>query len=275
MKRLLIVVLLFVAAGLVAQTTPPAPTLAAYPDITTSQTAAGISLLSYKSVLEGNIATTFQLEQNDAAAIVILKTRLDALATPIPGPAGPQGPQGAQGIPGAVGSQGSQGPPGQQGPMGPAGGNGPAGPAGAQGPIGPQGPIGAPGTNGGSLWVGVDAAIVCKWTRSASGYDPGLPGVTDKAMGHINAGDCLQFPISMPAGTNALAVAVSSPYASTFHFESPLGTRISATVTATITTSWAIYQTQIVPLTAVPSGSVWWICDTPGLNIAGVKPAKL
>lgn len=166
-----------------------------------------------------------------------LKNRVDALEAkaPVPGPVGPQGIQGIQGI---------------------------------QGVPGPQGQAG-----GGSPWVGVDAATVCKWAGSTNGFDPGLPGVSDKALGFISAGDCLQFP--MPAGTNALAVAVSSPLgAGTFHFESPLGTRISATITAKSTTSWRIYQTQIVPLTAVPVGSVWWICDAPGLNIAGVKPAK-
>jgi hypothetical protein len=169
-----------------------------------------------------------------------LKNRVSALEAkaPIPGPVGPQGIQGLQGI---------------------------------QGVPGPQGQAGS----GGSLWVGVDAATVCKWARSANGFTPGVPGISDKAFGFISAGDCLQFPISMPAGTNALAVAVSSPNTTaTYHFESPLGTRISATVTATTTGNWAIYQTQIVPLTAIPSGSVWWICDTLGLNIAGVKPSK-
>lgn len=126
-----------------------------------------------------------------------------------------------------------------------------------------------------SRWIGVDSASICKWTQSSAGFDPGLPGVTDKALGHVSAGDCLQF-LSVPEGTHALAVAVSSPYgAGAFHFESPLGTRISATTTVINTTNWWLYLTQIVPLTAAPAGnSVWWICDTPRLNIAGIKPAR-
>jgi hypothetical protein len=67
---------LFVASLLVGQQTPQ---LAVYPDLVKSQTAASIDLTSYKSVIEGNVATTFQLEQNNAAAIAALAARVTAL----------------------------------------------------------------------------------------------------------------------------------------------------------------------------------------------------
>lgn len=279
MKRL--VMLLLFAAPLAAQT--PVITCGRTPATVDQVCVAIANALGYDPEFAGTITDFLEggavaskiqaalltaIRNQETADVKALNARIDALPAPIPGPPGTQGAQGAQGIPGATGAQGSQGPPGQQGPMGPSGAVGPAGPVGAQGPVGPQGASG-----GGSQWIGVDAAIVCKWVNSGTGFDPGLPGVTDKALGHISAGDCLQFPV--PAGTNALAVAVSSPYATAqYHFESPLGTRISANVTALNTTNWWLYLTQIVPLTATPVGNVWWICDVPRLNIAGIKPVK-
>jgi hypothetical protein len=65
-----------------------------------------------------------KIEGGDAAFDVTLGTQ------------GPQGPQGPQGL------QGPQGPPGPQGLQGPQGQTGPQGPAGPQGPTGPQGPAG-------------------------------------------------------------------------------------------------------------------------------------
>lgn len=73
----LLLVALAVAMACYGQSTAPA--LATYPDVTTAQTAAGAAILSYKSVLEGNIATTFQLEQNDAAAIASLQAQMKTL----------------------------------------------------------------------------------------------------------------------------------------------------------------------------------------------------
>ena len=148
----LAVILILVAVVVSAQ----GPTLAQYPDLTTSQTNAGIALMGYKSVVEGNIATTFQLEQNDAAAIQTLQTAVNLLVTqvaalqanPNVGPAGPPGPQGPAGANGTNGIDGAQGP---VGPMGPQGGTGAQGQAGAQGvvgPAGPQGPVGPQGPPG-------------------------------------------------------------------------------------------------------------------------------
>jgi hypothetical protein len=73
---------LFLFIGrLVAQTS--APSLATYPDILTPQAAANVALAQYKSVLEGNIATTFQLEQNDAQSIALLQSQISSQASQI------------------------------------------------------------------------------------------------------------------------------------------------------------------------------------------------
>jgi hypothetical protein len=72
LRKTLVIFVLCCAISLNAQ----APSLAVYPDVTTSQTNASIALLSYKSTIENNIATVFQLQQNDAGAIAALKTQL-------------------------------------------------------------------------------------------------------------------------------------------------------------------------------------------------------
>ena len=81
MRKTLLVILIFVTAALAIahQATTPAPTLSPYPDVTTSQTNSSIALLGYKSVVESNIATTFQLTQNNAAVIATLQAAVTSL----------------------------------------------------------------------------------------------------------------------------------------------------------------------------------------------------
>jgi hypothetical protein len=71
LKKYLLVFLIFLGAISLAaapQTTSP-PALVPYPDINTSQTAAGISLIAYKAAMETNVATSFKLGQDNAIAI--------------------------------------------------------------------------------------------------------------------------------------------------------------------------------------------------------------
>lgn len=78
-KLILIGVVLLLGAMLAySQTTPPA--LAPYPDVTKSQTAAGIDLVNYKSTVEANIATTFQLATTTQQTVETLGTHLNGLS---------------------------------------------------------------------------------------------------------------------------------------------------------------------------------------------------
>ena len=75
-----VVVLIAALVALISEASQSsAPTLDPYPDVTTTQTNASIALLSYKSVVEGNIATTFQLTQNNTAVIATLQAAVTSL----------------------------------------------------------------------------------------------------------------------------------------------------------------------------------------------------
>lgn len=199
-----------------------------------------------------------------------------AIAAIPPGTAGPQGPPGPAGAQGGTGAQGAQGPQGIVGPMGPQG---------LQGIPGPVGPAGPPGTGTGvfvPLWVGVEQVTSFKHssTNPAFGLE-GLPGISDKTFIYISAGDYLDFPINVPAGTNAISIALSAGSApGTFHFEYPAGTKVGATRLAPATQNWDSYMSVIVPTGPLPLGSavgpivVRWVCETAGMNVAGVKPVK-
>jgi hypothetical protein len=105
-----------------------------------------------------------------------------------------------------------------------------------------------------------------------------VPSVSDKTFIYVRAGDFLDFPLNVPVGTNALAVALSANGSSggSFHFEFPVGVKIGATASVPVTGGWFVYATQVVPVGAIPSGNVIvrWVCETPGMNVAGVKPLK-
>src|SRR5436190_17614177 len=100
MKKFVGFILLLNAAILVlvaaAQTTAPRLVWTAPPDVTTSQTAAGAALISYKSDIESKLQAIYGA--------------VNAIPAPIPGPIGPTG---------ATGPAGPQGPTGPVGPTGP------------------------------------------------------------------------------------------------------------------------------------------------------------
>jgi len=179
---------------------------------------------------------------------------MQALGT---GPAGPQGPQGVAGKDGAPGANGATG---------------------LAGATGPQGIPGPPGV-GSSLWTGVDQVTSFKHQRTDCGpYSAGFPGVSQQSYICIAVGDYLDFPLTVPAGSNAisLALASSSSTPGTFHLESPVGTKIGVTTSAVNTNNWYTFATITVPVSALPSGNivVRWVCDSMGMNVAGMKPAK-
>lgn len=186
-------------------------------------------------------------EQKEAADILSVKNAISAIPQGPPGPAGIQGIQGVPGVPGAQGIQGNPGPPGT-------------------------------GTSVASLWVGVDQVTSLKHSDTVDpSFAQGLPGVSDKTFIYIKPGDFLDFPLNVPAGTNAIAIALSSNTTpGTFHFEFPAGTKIGATTTAVNTANWFSYTTIVVPVGPLPSGSVVvrWVAETSGMNVAGVKPVK-
>lgn len=198
------------------------------------------------------------------------------------GPPGLQGPPGPAGAQGGIGAQGAQGPQGIAGPIGPQGVQGNTGQIGPQGLPGPPGLPGT-GTAVASLWVGVEQVAGYKHSNAlnpAFGIE-GLPGISDKTFIYISAGDYLDFPMNVPAGTNAISIALSSGGApGTFHFEYPAGTKIGVTRTAPATQNWDSYMSIIVPVGPLPLGSaagsivVRWVAETAGMNVAGVKPVK-
>lgn len=213
-------------------------------------------------------------EQKESADVLNLTNMIKAIPSGPPGPQGPAGPIGAQG---GTGAQGAQGPQGIAGPQGPQGTVGPVGPQGVPGPAGPQGLPGAPSPA--TLWVGVDQVTSFKHTDTVDPtFGVGIPGITDKAFIYVRATDYLDFVLNVPAGSNAIALALSSNAAApgTFHFELPAGTKIGATTAAANTANWNDYVTTIIPVGPLPVGTVTvrWVCETPGLNVAGVKPAK-
>lgn len=119
------------------------------------------------------------------------------------GPQGPAGPQGDVGPAGAVGPQGTQGPqgvPGAPGPVGPAGDTGPQGPVGLTGPTGPQGPTGLQGPIGPTGAQGPTGPVGPQGT-------PGLPGIgvsfTLNCKGQANH--------SIPSGFQTSCVIKSVP----------------------------------------------------------------
>ena len=101
MRKLLTIVISFIAVGLAAQTTTTPP-VRTYPDIVTSQTNASIALSSYKSNLEGYVSQDGTDIWNLQAAIGATGTglldRMAAVETAVKAiPAGPQGPPGPAG----------------------------------------------------------------------------------------------------------------------------------------------------------------------------------
>jgi hypothetical protein len=206
-------------------------------------------------------------EAKEAGDVLNLQNAIKAI------PIGPPGPQGIQGIPGNPGIQGVPGV-GQPGPQGIPGAQG------IQGIPGVPGPAGPPGTGtASSLWVGVDQVTSFRHTDTTDPtYGVGVPGITDKTFIYIRVTDYLDFVLNVSAGSNALAVAFSSntTVPGTFHFEMPAGTKLGATISAVNTANWSSYVTLVVPVGALPAGTVTvrLVCDTPGFNIAAVKPVK-
>jgi hypothetical protein len=105
-----------------------------------------------------------------------------------------------------------------------------------------------------------------------------VPGISDKTFIYVRSGDFLDFPLNVPAGTNALAVALSANGSSggSFHFEFPIGVKIGATTSGPVTGGWFVYSAQVVPVGPLPVGNIIirWVCETGGMNVAGVKPTK-
>ena len=78
-------------------------------------------------------------EAKEAADVVALNTKIEAITPGVIGPQGIPGPQGPVGVTGSTGPAGVAGPQGIIGPAGPQGIAGAAGPPGPQGPAGPAG----------------------------------------------------------------------------------------------------------------------------------------
>jgi hypothetical protein len=298
MKRILgVSALLLIAVTLAGQTVYTPPVMP--PIFNTSD--VNNSVLMMTNVNANVKVYTDELLKLDAAIFSptgVLATKIAAIPAGPQGPAGPAGPAGPQGIagvagavgpagavgsPGPIGLQGLQGVPGPTGAAGIPGPIGLPGPQGIQGGIGPQGvpgpqgPPGAPSIS--SLWVGVDQVTSFRHTDTIDPtFGVGVPGITDKTFIYIRITDYLDFVLNVPAGSNALAVAFSSNTAipGTFHFEMPAGTKLGVTTSFVNTSSWSSYVTLIVPVGALPAGTVTvrLVCDTPGFNIAAVKPAK-
>lgn len=271
MKRLIAVaVLCAIAVTMVAQTQTPPSTIPPSP---------GQLSVDPVPLVNAFLASSAWSKWADSS-ITALGQQMQAANTAIAAiPPGSVGPAGPQGSPGPIGAQGGTGAQGAQGPQGIVG---PMGPQGLQGSPGPVGPAGPPGTGTGSsisLWVGVEQVVSFKHSSAgnpAFGVE-GLPGVSDKTFIYVSAGDYLDFPMNVPAGTNALSIALSSGGTpGTFHFEFPAGTKVGATRTAPNTQNWDSYLSVIVPVGVLPSGpiSVRWVAETAGMNVAGVKPTK-
>jgi collagen triple helix repeat protein len=120
----------------------------------------------------------------------------EAIAQPIPGPAGPRGPAGEsivgpKGDPGAAGQPGATGVPGPAGAAGAPGATGPAGadgdpgadgergPMGEQGPKGDKGDPGEPGPAGKDGADGEDGELTCPegTTLGDVTFVPDVPGL--------------------------------------------------------------------------------------------------
>lgn len=93
----------------------------------------------------GGCSDTGKLEERISALesqVTELRTTVQTLDQPVPGPPGPRGDRGTQGPPGVEGAPAPEGP---------------AGPPGVQGAQGPEGPAGTP-TSFGVTWLFVDNA---------------------------------------------------------------------------------------------------------------------
>lgn len=83
MKRKLISVsVLILVASILSAQAPTPPTLAVYPDLT-STVAAGAAISNTLDVMKGNIGTTFVLEQGDKAAITTLQATITTMQAQI------------------------------------------------------------------------------------------------------------------------------------------------------------------------------------------------
>jgi hypothetical protein len=233
---------LFLGAYLWAQSSPLPPAMPQAPDVATSQTAAGVALIAYKTWLEQRIGDLWN-------AVLALQT---AVANIPAGPPGPMGPIGLTGPQGPVGPAGIQGATGAQGTLGPPGPQGPAGIQGSQGVIGPVGPQGPPGSS--ALPTATTFTIpAC----SFSGITGNLSTVTKPSsdtdagctIGWNQLNERLIYTVYIPASGNYAAtarVASGNLTGGAFHLEIN-GQNISGSMTVPNTGSYNTWATVSAP----------------------------
>jgi hypothetical protein len=238
MKRRIPILLfaLFLGALLWAQSPPLPPAMPQAPDITTSQTAAGVALIAYKTWLEQRVGDLWN-------AVLALQTTVANLP---PGPVGPQGPIGLTGPPGIQGATG------------------------AQGTIGPPGPPG-PGACSATTFNIAAASFSGIYGQGSTvvelSIDPTRPG----DVGFIQSGEHLIYTFCVPvAGTYAFSPQVASISAiGKFHLELAGMVVLGSSVLVPSTGDWQKYVPISGGIVNLPAGIVTLtvVADTSGFNL--------
>lgn len=266
MKKLIaIAVLLFIAAGLAAQTayTPPVlPPIFSLTDLGNSaqlMTNVNANVDTYTKLLLKHDADLY----GPTGVVTNLQTQITNI------PAGPQG------VPGPAGQQGVVGPPGQQGPIGPAGVAGPQGigVAGPPGPAGPQGPMGPGGGMSCSQQAppGYVLHVAIPWPMGSTVHPAVVPSSASSTLAKLRfaaTGSRYDYFVCVPAAgayTFTLRTSVDGTAGGTYtlHLEAN-GVNLSSVTAFSSTANWGMATgAQSVTL---PAGAqiVSLVVDTSG-----------
>lgn len=259
MKKIFAIALVFIAAGLAAQTAYTPPVL---PPIFNASDVNN-SVLMMSNVNSNVKVYTDLLTKHDAdlySSSGLLSAKLAAI------PAGPQGPQGIPGIQGPIGVTGATGPAGAPGPQGATG------PAGPQGSAGIQGPAGASNVPTVDPYNYLPASTVVALTEPGvctpvRDFSPGTAGQFADYQVAVPAARSYRFVACIASGTTATA-----PWS--FHFEYPVGTNLGSLSQVSISSplnNWSVFR--LVPSAPVnlPAGqiTVRVVFETTAFNWGG------